>query len=223
MARVFILSPARSDGVRAGYLFNPNTTTVLGRELQAGVRQPIGKVFSFLSGLYFRGKLAYAETFSRPASEGVGAWVITSNQGLLPLQAEIDLEDLRGFSKTPIACGESRYEAPLRRDLRNLVAKENAETQYVLLGSVSTDKYAAALLEAFGEKLFFPTDFIGRGDMSRGGLMLRHARMKTELAYAQLAGAVRNGKRPPKLIPVGGENRPAGNFPKQSRRLHKKP
>ena len=45
----------------------------------------------------------------------------------------------------------------------------------------------------------FPSEFVGRGDMSRGGLLLRSAREGRELEYIPVAGAVRRGKRPPKL------------------------
>ena len=44
--------------------------------------------------------------------------------------------------------------------------------------------------------------FVGRGDMSRGGLLLRHASNGVELDYAPIAGAVLHGKRPPKLPPL---------------------
>ena len=46
-------------------------------------------------------------------------------------------------------------------------------TQFVLLGSVATDKYVGPLLDVFGDRLYFPATFAGRGDMSRGGLLLR--------------------------------------------------
>jgi len=69
----------------------------------------------------------------------------------------------------------------------------------VLLGSIATAKYADVLLDALGELLLFPPDFVGRGDMSRGGLLLRCVRGGTELQYATLLGAVRHGPRPPKL------------------------
>ena len=69
----------------------------------------------------------------------------------------------------------------------------------VLLGSIATGKYADALLEVFGERLLFPSDFVGRGDMSRGGLMLRRVQDGQELPYIPVNGAVRRGKRPPKL------------------------
>ena len=59
------------------------------------------------------------------------------------------------------------------------------------------------LLDAFGERLVFPIAFVGRGDMSRGGLLLRHAREGRELEYVPVRGAVRHGQRPPKLEPLG--------------------
>ena len=52
-----------------------------------------------------------------------------------------------------------------------------------------------------GGRLLFPTDFVGRGDMSRGALLLRAARADEELAYAPVATAVRRGKRPRKMGP----------------------
>ena len=58
-----------------------------------------------------------------------------------------------------------------------------------------------AILENFGDRLCFPADFVGRGDMSRGGLLLRCAQDREELRYISVAGAVLNGKRPPKLAP----------------------
>ena len=59
-----------------------------------------------------------------------------------------------------------------------------------------------ALLSVFGERLTFPLDFVGRGDMSRGGLLLRCVRAERELTYVPVSGAVRHGPRPPKLTPV---------------------
>jgi hypothetical protein len=50
--------------------------------------------------------------------------------------------------------------------------------------------------------LLFPPSFIGRGDMSRGGLMLRCAASGEELDYIPVAGAIRQGKRPPRLDPA---------------------
>jgi hypothetical protein len=72
----------------------------------------------------------------------------------------------------------------------------------VLLGSIATGKYVDTLLPVLGERLLFPREFIGRGDMSRGGLMLRAAKLGEELEYMPVAGAIRRGPRPAKLPPV---------------------
>ena len=64
--RVFLLSPARLDGKRAHLLFQPVTMFPVARALHSTAGAPIGEIFTFLSGLYFRGKLAYATAFARP-------------------------------------------------------------------------------------------------------------------------------------------------------------
>jgi hypothetical protein len=69
----------------------------------------------------------------------------------------------------------------------------------VLLGSVATPKYVEPLLAIFGDKLVFPSEFAGRGDMSRGGLMLRCVRERVELTYVSIATGKRHGPRPAKL------------------------
>ena len=49
----------------------------------------------------------------------------------------------------------------------------------------------------------YPAEFVGRGDMSRGGLLLRHAEEGRELDYVPLAaGLTRHGAKPPKLPPL---------------------
>ena len=77
----------------------------------------------------------------------------------------------------------------------------------VLLGSIASGKYVEVLQGIFGERLMFPADFVGRGDMSRGGLMLRSASSLNELRYIPLAGAVRRGPRPPRLEPLASTSR----------------
>jgi hypothetical protein len=71
----------------------------------------------------------------------------------------------------------------------------------VLLGSIASAKYTGPLLGTFGDRLLFPKEFVGRGDMSRGGLMLRCVDTMTELTYVPVRGAERHGERPPKLAP----------------------
>ena len=56
---------------------------------------PLGEVFSFLSGLYFRGKLAYARAFARAPRGVPPILVITPDRGLLAPDVRVTLADLR--------------------------------------------------------------------------------------------------------------------------------
>jgi hypothetical protein len=96
-----------------------------------------------------------------------------------------------------IRADSPEYRAPLTRDLNRL--EQHRDLEIVLLGSVATGKYVDVLLEVMGDRLLFPAAFVGRGDMSRGALLLRAAEAGDELAYEPVAGAVRHGPRPPKL------------------------
>lgn len=167
----------------------------------------IGEVFAFVSGLYFKGKLAYALEFARPPEPGAplagsGALVITPTAGLRPVETAITIEALRGFAGVDIAANDPRYRRPLVASARALDEEIGPECQVVLLGSIASAKYVDVLTEVFGERLLFPIDFVGRGDMSRGGLLLRCVRSGEELSYAPVAGAERHGPRPPKLVPI---------------------
>ena len=194
-ARVFLLSPAYAGGQRAQMIMSERAQFDLARRLRSDDRPTLGEVFTFLSGLYFRGKLAYAKAFSS------AAFVITPNRGLLPVDVPIGVEELRAFGEVDINEDDPRYRKPLVRDVKKLVRNLATDTQVVLLGSIASGKYVDVLLEHFGERLLFPADFVGRGDMSRGGLLLRCAVDGTELDYIPVAGAIRKGKRPPKLEP----------------------
>jgi hypothetical protein len=195
--RVFLLSPASTTGKRAQILLREEARFELALAIKSRKGAPLGEVFAFLSGLYFRGKLAYAERFAPGA-----AYVITASAGLVPPDARVGHRDLRQHARVPISASTEAFRRPLERDAKRLARELGAEGEVVLLGSIATDKYAATLLEAFGARLLFPPDFVGRGDMSRGGLLLRAARAGRELPYASLAGAIRHGKRPPKLDPA---------------------
>jgi len=162
---------------------------------------PIADIFSFISGLYFRGKVAYARTFAAPPAGAAGAHVIAAGRGFIPLDTLLTMEDLQQIARVPIDLDEPRYREPLERHARELAQTAGEICEVVLLGSVATPKYIAPLLEVFGERLLFPADFVGRGDMSRGGLMLRCVESRRELVYTPVLGAMRHGKRPPKLGP----------------------
>jgi hypothetical protein len=200
--RIFLLSPARCDGERAKLLLNPRAEFPLARALRQPEGVEIGEVFSFLSGLYFRGKLAYARAFARPHADAPGTLVITTERGLVPPHERVRSEDLCAFAEVDIGGKDERYLAPLRRDVDTLAGRVGDGDEVVLLGSIATGKYADTLLSSLGDRLVFPKEFVGRGDMSRGGLLLRQVREGCELEYTPVAGAVRHGVRPPKLSPL---------------------
>ncbi len=192
MPRNFLLSPANSGGKRAAMLLREQAMFPLAQRLRMQEGISLGEAFSFMSGLYFRGKLAYATRFGR-------ALVITTNRGLVSAGTAVGLEDLRSFGALDIHPGEPRYREPLQRDVARLAA--DPEEELVLLGSVATGKYLDVLLEVVGERLLFPKEFLGRGDMSRGALMLRAARDGLELDYERVSvmlqriGAGKTGSR----------------------------
>ena len=160
---------------------------------------PIGEVMSFMSQLYFRGKVSYARAFSAPPPGCPGALVITPGRGLVPIDQPITTGDLREFALVPVDHANKGFRDPLERDALKLRDRAGPASGVVLLGSIASTKYVEVLLAVFGQRLMFPAEFVGRGDMSRGGLMLRAAQTGTELAYRALSGAERRGKRPPKL------------------------
>ena len=182
-------------------------------DLAQRIRQPdgvaIGEAFAFVSGLYFKGKLAYALTFARPPEPGLdltgsGALVITPNAGLRPAETRITLEALRAFGGVDIAENEPKYRKPLVQSAVALRDEIGDGCVVVLLGSIASAKFVDVLTDVFGERLLFPSEFVGRGDMSRGGLLLRCVRAGQELTYVPVKGAVRHGARPPRLPPVPG-------------------
>jgi hypothetical protein len=201
MARIFLLSPARCGGLRTEQLLSPKAASPLARRLQSPEGATVGEVFAYLSALYFRGKLAYARAFARPPaalSPAGGVLAITPAAGLLPVDAPLDAAGLRDFGRIEIDLANPAYRGPLETSARTLRALAG-RCEVVLLGSIATPKYVEPLLDVFGAELLFPPAFVGRGDMSRGGLCLRCARAGVELEYAPVAGAMRKGPRPPKL------------------------
>jgi hypothetical protein len=204
--RIFVLSPANLGGIRARQVMSDAAQFALAQQLRTTQGAMLGEVFSFVSGLYFRGKLAYARRFTRPPdpSDPVaagGILVITPNAGLRAADVYVTLDSLRASAGEPIDVANVRYRRPLERSARSLLDCVGPDCDVVLLGSIASGKYVEVLLPIFGERLLFPSSFVGRGDMSRGGLMLRCVEDGLELDYVPIAGAVRQGKRPPKLVP----------------------
>jgi len=207
--RVFLLSPANCSGLRVKMVLSERAQFDLALRLRSGDGAAIGEVFAFVSGLYFKGKLAYALEFARPPESGAdlvgsGALVITPTAGLRPAETVVTADAIRAFAAVDIAASDPRYRRPLLASATALADEIGPDCDVVLLGSIASAKYVDVLIEVFGARLRFPIDFVGRGDMSRGGLLLRSVRAGEELAYAPVEGAVRHGPRPPKLAPIRG-------------------
>jgi hypothetical protein len=205
--RIFLLSPANCGGTRARQVLSPNARFGLAEQLRSREGAPLGDVFAFVSGLYFRGKLTYARRFAsvpEPGNSvvGDGIHIITSNAGLRSPDTRVTLPALRAFASGEVHPANVRYRRPLERSATALFREIGPECDVVLLGSIASPKYVEVLLAIFGERLRFPVDFVGRGDMSRGGLLLRCAAEGRELEYAPVGGAVLHGARPPKLPPL---------------------
>jgi hypothetical protein len=198
-ARLFLLSPASCHGRRAQILLNPLAEFELALRLRSSNGLTLGEAFTFLSGLYFRGKLAYANAFAQWSAADQGIRVITAGRGLLVPTTQVGVDDINAFTTVPIDRSEPRYLQPLLRDAQTIAEQLGSDDEVVLLGSIATEKYCGPLGEVFGQRLRFPSEFIGRGDMSRGGLMLRCVDEQRELTYIPLSGAVRRGTRPAKL------------------------
>lgn len=193
---VFLLSPAYCGGRRARMLLNPMSQMTLARDLREG-RLSLGAAFTFMSGLYFRGKLAYVQRF---ASSLAPARVITPTRGLMLPDGLVTAELLQEFATEDVDVEAARYRRALELDAADLADQLPRDSRIILLGSVATGKYVDVLEPYFGGRLFFPATFVGRGDMSRGGLMLRASRSGVELEYAPLVKGQRpHGRRPPRL------------------------
>jgi len=199
--QVFLLSPARCDGRRAAMLLRPDVSSPAAQRLRAGTLT-LGEAFSFMSALYFRGKLTYARAFACDEAVRPFTYIITPTRGLQTPDSLVSVSLLQEFATTDIASGGRAFRAPLDRDLAHLAERLSAATRVILLGSIASNKYVEALTLALGERLYFPVSFVGRGDMSRGGLLLRSAAAGVELDYVRLDAATsRRGARPPRLPP----------------------
>jgi hypothetical protein len=189
--RVFLLSPASLDGVRAEQLTSPRARFDAARLYRSPEGVAIEEAFTFMSSLYFRGKITYARHFASPPPELAlgtgddGILVIAPGFGLVPPGWRITRERMKKMRRTPVDLRVPDYCEPLRRHAEQL--REIApSSRVVLLGSVATGKYVDLLLPVFGDRLLFPRDFAGAGDMQRGGMLLRAVREDRELEYVTL-------------------------------------
>jgi hypothetical protein len=197
--RIFLLSPASCGGKRAALLFNDRAEFDIAVRAREEPGAPLGEVFSFLSGLYFRGKLAYAREFQNPPPRRApGIQIITPTDGLYSPGSLVTLKDLERFATVPIDAEDSRYRYPLERDASKIAERIGPKCQVVLLGSVATGKYVDVLSPIFGNRLVFPTEFAGLGDMSRGGTLLQRAASGIEFDYSPISDSLRPNVKPTK-------------------------
>src|SRR4051794_5935132 len=109
--RCFLLSPANCRGRRAQQVLSPKACFPVAERLRSAQGVPIGELFAHMSGLYFRGKLAYATRFGR-------AWVITADRGLVPAEQAITRDDLLRFGGAEISADNPAYRSPLEATAR---------------------------------------------------------------------------------------------------------
>ena len=107
MPRVFLLSPAHCGGRRASQVVSPNARFALAEELRSRRGARLGDIFEFVSGLYFRGKQAYAMRFAAPpepdnAIVGCGVQIITPNAGLRSPDTYVTRRAIRAFATTEV-------------------------------------------------------------------------------------------------------------------------
>jgi hypothetical protein len=187
--RIYLLSPAHAGGKRAAMLFNTNAKFELAQRLRTtGV--PIGEMYSFMSPLYFRGKLTYATKFANAPSGTPGSLVITPSRGLVRPESVIKLGDVSELQNERLVTENPRYRDALERDLRTLSEAIGRSAHVILLGSIATRKYVPLLSEILGDRLVVPRKFIGLGNMSRGALLLQCSRDGCELEYISASQAL---------------------------------
>src|SRR5581483_843907 len=113
MERVFLLSPAHSGGKRAAMLMRPGANFELARQVRIGAAS-LGDVFTFCSGLYFRGKIAYARRFATPPRGIDGAYIISASRGLVSTELRVGLKELKAFAAVQVHSREPLFTEPLR-------------------------------------------------------------------------------------------------------------
>jgi hypothetical protein len=181
--KIFLVSPANLNGLRAQQLASPRAKFDAAVRYRSPDGVPIADAFAFMSALYFRGKIAYARHFADPPD---GVLIITSGYGLVPPDWRLNEERMKRMKKIDIDVSARSYAKPLREHANQLASMLPAEAQVILLGSVATGKYVDILKPILGPWLRFPRVFAGLGDMARGGLMLRAVRANKELEYTTL-------------------------------------
>lgn len=191
--RIFLLSPATAHGARARGLIAPEPRSPTARQLaSAGMR--LGDVFTYLSGLYFNGKLTYARRYATPPASlgGEGIYIITMTDGILTPDHRVCVDDLRRYAAAERQTDEGRHAFEV--SARALAMTIGPRCDVVFMGSVASGKYTDIIEPAFGERLLFPLELVGRGQLSRGALLFRCVKEDRELEYALMSELVDRGR-----------------------------
>jgi hypothetical protein len=186
-------------GARALQLLCPQSQCAAAEAYRSGEGVPIEEAFSFMSSLYFRGKLTYARQFAAaPDSAGEprisGIYVIAPGYGLVPPDWIITTERMRRLRRIPVDPRNRAYRKSLQEHAGELATRLgwiDEPSVVILLGSIATGKYIDLLWPIFGERLLYPRSFAGIGDMSRGALLLRAAQSREELEYVPVETLLR--------------------------------
>ena len=203
-SRVFLLSPANCGGSRAQMVLSPDAQFALAARCERRGRAARRSV-----QLRQRPVLPRQADLRAPVSRAARATTIrrrrrrarhhAERRAAQPRHARHDGR-VRAFARRRSIVRQRGVPAPLEQQRRALRDAIGPDCDVVLLGSIASPKYVDVLLPIFGERLLFPIDFVGRGDMSRGGLLLRCARAGVELRLrAGRRARSCHGARPPKL------------------------
>lgn len=195
--RIFLLSPATAHGARAKTLLAPEPRSPVATQLASADGMPLGQIFTYLSGLYFNGKLTYARHYSTPPPSlgRTGIYIITMTDGILTPEHRIGLDDLQRYAAAEKQTEDGRR--ALETSARALAETIGPRCDVVFMGSVASDKYTAIIEPVFGRRLLFPPELVGRGQLGRGALLFRCVRENRELDYVPLADLVDRGRSAP--------------------------
>lgn len=179
---LFLLSPANLGGERARLLTSAQARfPAAARYRQGGLT--IGEAFAWISSLYFRAKLHYARRFGSLAT-GSAVLVIAPGFGLVPEDWPLSSDRWRRLRRVPVDPRRPAFRRPLATACDELRQRLSADDRIVFLGGLSAERYLSVLGPALGPHLLIPRDFVSRGQMQRGSLLLRAIRDDEELVYA---------------------------------------
>ena len=123
--------------------------------------------------------------------------IITPGIGLEPPDTLVTRARVLQFADTSVDAANDAFTRPLVQAACRLRDAIPEHADVILLGSIASPKDVSPLLEVFGGRLLFPREFVGRGDMSRGGLLLRQADAGDEL-QVRAGGRHDQTRRPPR-------------------------